>query len=60
MLSLKLEKLLLVKHLVQLQQVLVDDIDDNKRLFVTSQTRFIIGEIVSGSSSNASGTITNI
>ena len=37
--------------------VLVDDIDDNKRLFVTSQTRFIIGEIVSGSTSNASGTL---
>ena len=37
--------------------VLVDDVDDNKRLFVTSQTRFIIGEIVSGATSNASGTI---
>ena len=37
--------------------VLVDDIDDNKRLFVTSQTRFIIGEIVSGATSNASGTL---
>ena len=38
-------------------KVLVDDVDDNKRLFVTSQTRFIIGEIVSGASSNASGTL---
>ena len=38
-------------------KVLVDDIDDNKRLFVTSQTRFIIGEIVSGATSNASGTL---
>jgi len=38
-------------------QVLVDDVDDNKRLFVTSQTRFIIGEIVSGGTSNASGTL---
>ena len=38
-------------------RVLVDDIDDNKRLFVTSQTRFIIGEIVSGATSNASGTL---
>ena len=37
--------------------ILVDDVDDNKRLFVTSQTRFIIGEIVSGSSSNSSGTL---
>ena len=27
-------------------KVLVDDIDDNKRLFVTSQSQFIIGEIV--------------
>ena len=38
-------------------QVLVDDIDDNKRLFVSSQTRFIVGEIVSGATSNASGTL---
>jgi len=38
-------------------KVLVDDIDDNKRLFVTSQTQFIIGEIVSGATSNASGTL---
>ena len=38
-------------------KVLVDDVDDNKRLFVTSQTRFIIGEIVSGATSNASGTL---
>jgi len=37
--------------------VLVDDVDDNKRLFVTSQTRFIVGEIVSGATSNASGTL---
>ena len=29
-------------------KVLVDDIDDNKRLFVTSQTQFIIGETVVG------------
>ena len=38
-------------------KVLVDDVDDNKRLFISSQTRFIIGEIVSGATSNASGTI---
>ncbi len=38
-------------------QVLVDDVDDNKRLFVSSQTRFIVGEIVSGATSNASGTL---
>ena len=38
-------------------KVLVDDVDDNKRLFITSQTRFIIGEIISGSSSNSSGTV---
>ena len=38
-------------------KVLVDDVDDGKRLFVTSQTRFIIGEILSGANSNASGTV---
>ena len=38
-------------------KVLVDDVDDNKRLFVTSQSQFIIGEIVSGATSNASGTL---
>ena len=38
-------------------KVLVDDVDNNKRLFISSQTRFIIGEIVSGATSNASGTI---
>ena len=37
--------------------VLVDDVDDNKRLFITSQTQFIIGETVNGSVSNSSGTI---
>jgi len=37
--------------------VLVDDIDDNKRLFVTSQSQFILGENVSGSTSESSGTI---
>ena len=36
---------------------MVDDVDDGKRLFVTSQTRFIIGEILSGGTSNASGTV---
>ena len=38
-------------------KVLVDDVDDGKRLFITSQTRFIIGEILSGANSNASGTV---
>ena len=38
-------------------KVLVDDVDDNKRLFVTSQTQFIIGETVVGLSSNSSGTL---
>ena len=37
--------------------VLVDDVDDNKRLFITSQTQFILGEVVNGSLSNSSGTI---
>ena len=38
-------------------KVLVDDVDDNKRLFVTSQTRFIIGEMVTGVDSESSGTL---
>ena len=38
-------------------KVLVDDIDDNKRLFISSQSQFIIGEVVSGATSNASGTL---
>ena len=33
-----------------------DDLDDNKRLFVTSQNQFILGENVSGGTSNSSGT----
>ena len=37
--------------------ILVDDIDNNKRLFVTSQNQFILGENVSGNTSNSSGTI---
>ena len=38
-------------------KVLVDDVDDNKRLFVTSQTQFIIGEMVTGVDSESSGTL---
>ena len=38
-------------------KVLVDDTDDNKRLFVTSQTQFIIGETVVGLTSEVSGTL---
>ena len=38
-------------------KVLVDDIDNNKRLFVTSQSQFIIGEMISGQTSEASGTL---
>ena len=37
--------------------ILVDDVDNNKRLFVTSQNQFILGENVSGNISNSSGTI---
>jgi len=37
--------------------ILVDDVDNNKRLFVTSQNQFILGENVSGNTSNSSGTI---
>ena len=38
-------------------KVLVDDVDDNKRLFITSNSQFILGETVNGSTSNSSGTI---
>ena len=37
--------------------ILVDDVDNNKRLFVSSQNQFILGENVSGNISNSSGTI---
>ena len=37
--------------------ILVDDVDNNKRLLVTSQNQFILGENVSGGTSNSSGTI---
>ena len=37
--------------------VLVDDVDDNKRLFITSQSQFILGENISGNTSESSGTI---
>ena len=37
--------------------VLVDDVDDNKRLFISAQSQFIIGELVTGSQSGANGTI---
>tara|TARA_B100001113_G_scaffold218092_1_gene178909 strand:- start:2308 stop:5220 length:2913 start_codon:yes stop_codon:yes gene_type:complete len=37
--------------------VLVDDVDDNKRLFVTSQNQFILGENVSSNRTESSGTI---
>ena len=38
-------------------KVLVDDVDDNKRLFISAQSQFIIGETVTGSLSNSSGTV---
>ena len=37
--------------------VLVDDVDNNKRLFISSQNQFKLGETVNGSISNSSGTI---
>lgn len=40
-------------------KVLVDDVDNNKRLFISAQSQFIIGETVNGSTSNSSGTISN-
>ena len=38
-------------------RVLVDDFDDNKRLFITSQQRFQTGETVTGNSSGATTTV---
>ena len=37
--------------------VLVDDVDDNKRLFISAQSQFVLGELVTGSQSGANGTI---
>ena len=38
-------------------KVLVDDYDDNNRLFITSQQRFITGETVTGQTSGASTSV---
>lgn len=38
-------------------RVLVDDFDDNKRLFITSQQRFETGETVTGNTSGATSTV---
>ena len=38
-------------------RILVDDFDDNKRLFITSQQRFQTGETVTGNSSGATTTV---
>ena len=38
-------------------RILVDDFDDNKRLFITSQQRFETGETVTGASSGATTTV---
>ena len=38
-------------------RILVDDFDDNKRLFITSQQRFETGETVTGNSSGATTTV---
>ena len=37
----------------------VEDINDNSRLFISSQNKFIIGEVVTGDTSNATGVIYN-
>tara|TARA_B100000989_G_scaffold87061_1_gene62705 strand:+ start:625 stop:3789 length:3165 start_codon:yes stop_codon:yes gene_type:complete len=39
-------------------QVLVDDFDDNQKLYITSNQRFITGETITGASSLSSATIT--
>ena len=38
-------------------RILVDDFDDNKRLFITSQQRFQTGETVTGNTSGATTTV---
>ena len=38
-------------------KILVDDFDNNKRLFISSQQRFQTGEIVTGNTSNATTTV---
>ncbi|MEK9697730.1 MAG: hypothetical protein VW270_18330, partial [Candidatus Poseidoniales archaeon] len=38
-------------------RILVDDFDDNKRLFITSQQRFETGETVTGNTSGATTTV---
>jgi hypothetical protein len=40
-------------------RILVDDFDDNKRLFITSQQRFETGETVTGASSGATTTVSS-
>ena len=40
-------------------KVLVDDFDDNNRLFITSQQRFETGETVTGNTSGATSTVTS-
>ena len=37
----------------------VEDINDNSRLFISSQNDFLIGEVVTGGTSNATGVISN-
>ena len=37
----------------------VEDINDNSRLFISSQNDFLISEVVTGGTSNATGVITN-
>ena len=37
----------------------VEDINDNSRLFISSQNKFVIAETVTGSTSNATGVISN-
>ena len=39
-------------------QVLVDDFDDNQKLYITSNQRFITGETITGATSLSSATIT--
>ena len=48
-----------MQSLVQLTRILVDDFDDNNRLFITSQQKFQTGETITGGTSGATSTVSS-
>ena len=48
-----------MQSLVQRVRVLVDDFDDNNRLFITSQQKFQTGETITGGTSGATSTVSS-